>query len=315
MRRLLALVPLAIAFAACGETTTAPAPVGPRAVIRPGLSGDISSSFAVSGELNAGNIVNLVMTVSNVGPASYADTVFGEIFIPAGAKRQIDLQLTEPRIQCESYRGTHGGLKANVYSDVCRIWFFNGLAAGSSKQAIVPIKLLSEGDYLSWEFIQAKTPVSYAYLDSASVILHVLPAVKSGGGGGGTAGSALPDLQMTGKVSSGSPAAGSVFSASYSVKNSGKGTATAPTFSATVDAGVTILAAAIEVGGVSCTISGLTVTCADLPDMAPGASANLLLSLGAPTSAGSYSLAGRISSASGDANAANNSASVSVTIK
>ncbi len=313
-------MPFAITLAACGETTTAPSsvapgvtsPVAPRAVTLPGLSGDISSTFAVNGALNAGNIVNLVMTVSNAGPASYADTVFGEVFLPAGTKRQIDLQVTEPRIQCETYRGTHGGLAANVYSDVCRVWFFNGLAAGTSKQAIVPIKLLNEGDYRSWEFVLAKNPTFYTYLDSASVTMHVLPAVK---GGGTATGTALPDLQMTGKASSGSPAAGAAFTASYAIKNSGKGTATAPVFTATVDAGVTILAAAIEVAGATCTISGQTVTCTGLPDLAPGAGATMLLSLSAPTSAGSYTLTGGVSSPSGDANAANNSASVSVTIK
>ncbi|MBY0489520.1 MAG: DUF11 domain-containing protein [Gemmatimonadaceae bacterium] len=272
----------------------------------------------MTGDLNAGNIVNLVMTVSNAGPASYADTVFGEVFIPAGVKRQIDVQLTEPRIQCEAYRGTHDGLAANVYSDVCRVWFFNGLAAGTSKQAVVPIKLLNEGDYKSWEFTMAKTPTFYTYLDSASVNMHVLPAVKTGGGGTGIGtgtGTALPDLQMTAKASSGSPAAGRAFTATFTVRNSGKGTAATPVFTATVAAGVSLLGITPDAGGASCSISGQTVTCTALPDLAPGGSTGFVLALTAPNSAGNYALSGSMTSVSGDATVANNSATVSVTVK
>ena len=307
---LLALVLLPLA--ACQEAVTAPlaTPAGPRRIVLDGVPGDLSISLTTSGALVSGNLTNIELRVSNTGTNSYSDTVFAEVLIPAGFKRQVDLVTGAIRIQCEAYRGTHGGLSQSVYSDACRIWFAGGVAPGETRLEVVPVKLLFAGDYTPWSFSMVKQFGTYVSLDTQSWLMHVL---ASGGGGGGGTTSALPDLQMTGKTSTASPAAGASFTATFTARNTGKGLATGVTFTAEFPLAITNLS--VIMPGATCTVDSNIATCTGLASVAAGSSVTATLTANAPLATGNYGINGSIGASNGDANLSNNTPSVGFSVR
>ena len=106
-----------------GTSARALAPVSANPVVIPYVPGDLSTSLTASGPLTNGSVSQFNVTITNAGTQSYTDTVFTWVMIPAGMKRQVDAPVpgANPRIQCETYRGTNGGLTQSQFSDWCRI--------------------------------------------------------------------------------------------------------------------------------------------------------------------------------------------------
>ncbi len=323
----LVLVTAGIGIALPSGVTTASAAAGP--------AYDIRESYTVSGDLIAGNIVNLNFTLTNVGTDDFVPThlalgetrpraAFGELVLPPGLKRQqppVNAATDNPLIVCEAYRGTHGGLTQAFYNDICRMWFYGSIPAGGSVSAVLPVKLVGgAGDFTTWG--GAETYPTDQWGSGPLVLLnggqwmsltfHVNPVPPKIVTGGGT-GAGLPDLQVTTKASTGSPAAGSFFYMLYTVKNSGKVDATDATFTAILPDGLTSAGASWEFGG--CTIDGSTVSCTPGRPISSSLAQTVQLSFFAPLTPGTFSVTGVVADSNGDSNLANNSGTVSVTIK
>lgn len=128
--------------------------------------------------------------------------------------------------------------------------------------------------------------------------------------GGTTAGGA--DLQISGSASTGSPNAGSSYSYSFGVKNSGPSSADA-TFSTTLPAGAGFNNGTVN-GVPGCTAVDSNISCS-LGTIASGSQAAVVLNAYAPTTVGSYSLVASVASATADPNTGNNSVSITVQVK
>ncbi len=273
---------------------------------------DVQTTYTISGPLTVGSIVNLTLRATNAGSEAYPYNVTAQFWLTDAVKRSNP----PASLLCEAYRGTHGG--STVYRDYCHSTMVGPIPAGGSIEVVLPVKLITAGDTNSVAETTSGEPftdpccmgVFYPNLVRVLLPIHIDPAPAAGGGGVGTT-TGTPDLQTTAKATTGSPAAGSAFGETFTVKNSGKGGATGVTFSAAVPAGVVIS----NVQGSSiCTVSGQLVSCT-VADLAPGASTFIQLDLVAPSTAGSLTTSGTFGTGNGDSNPANDAAAVTVTVK
>jgi uncharacterized repeat protein (TIGR01451 family) len=239
--------------------------------------------------------------------------------LPVGFKRQVpamNIAVDNPYIQCEAYRGTHGGLTQALYSDACRIWYFGPIAAGASLSAVIPVKLQAEGDFTPWGGAQVYPadpsgagPMTYLNNNLwMSFNVHVNPAPAKVGTTGG-----LPDLQAGAKASTSSPAAGSAFYLLMTARNSGKVDAENPSFTATVPEGLTITSALFDFG--SCTVVGQLVTCTSAHPVSVGSTVTAAINLNAPITPGSFTTAGTWADSNGESSLTNNTSTASVIVK
>ena len=121
------------------------------------------------------------------------------------------------------------------------------------------------------------------------------------------------DVQVTGSASTGSPARGANFHYTFQVKNSGSQPANGVTFTDSVPAGETLIAAGTD-NFAPCTLSGGTVICS-LGDMATGAQVLVTVGVGAPTQAATLTNTGSAFATNGDTQPSNNSFSVTVQVR
>jgi uncharacterized repeat protein (TIGR01451 family) len=138
------------------------------------------------------------------------------------------------------------------------------------------------------------------------------PASAAFAAGGSTGGGA--DLQVSGSASTGSPSAGSSFSYTFQVKNSGPDSATAAAFSDALPAGTGYNFATVNGSSTPCSILNTTVSC-DLGAIASGGQATVVINAYAPVTVGTYPDTGTVASGTADPNSANNSVTVTVQVK
>jgi len=146
--------------------------------------------------------------------------------------------------------------------------------------------------------------------------------VGGGGGGGGGTTVALPDVQISGSPSTGTPAAGAQFSYTYQIKNSGQATATAVTFtdvlpseldpagfrSVTVSDGSACTAPVLD--------SNQVLISCDLGDMAPGAQKTVTVVVTAPLTSGTIVInTATAYQSNGDSNWGNGDRKITVTVR
>lgn len=124
---------------------------------------------------------------------------------------------------------------------------------------------------------------------------------------------ATSDLQLNQTVSTAQPNAGALMTYTFQVKNTGRQAAVGATLSDTLPGDSTALGATASNGG-GCTVSGQAVSCA-LGDVAASSSVTVTVSATAPTLFGTYTNTGSVSSASVDANPANNADSTTIRIR
>ena len=143
-----------------------------------------------------------------------------------------------------------------------------------------------------------------------------------GGGGGGTTG-ALPDVQISGSPSTGTPAVGAQFSYTYQIKNSGQATATAVTFTDVLPSELDPLGfRSVTVSdGSACTaptipdIYQVLISC-DLGDMAPGAQKTVTAVVTAPLTPGTIVInTATAYQTNGDSNWGNGDRKITVTTR
>ena len=146
---------------------------------------------------------------------------------------------------------------------------------------------------------------------AATMLGIVIPTSAAFAAGG--AASIGAELQISGSASTGSPNAGSSFSYTYLVKNSGASVATASTFTDTLPTGVGYNTATVN-GAPACTVTDQTVAC-DLGSIASGGQATVVINAYAPTTIGSYSNSGWVATTAPEANLANNAVTVAVSVK
>ena len=139
--------------------------------------------------------------------------------------------------------------------------------------------------------------------------LVVAGATSAHASGGTTSGA---DLQISGSASTGSPNAGSSYSYSFAVKNSGPSSADA-TFSTTLPPGVGFSNATVN-GVPGCTVADSNISCG-LGTIVSGSQVALVLNTYAPTTLGTYTLVGAVSSATADPNTGNNTVTIAVQVK
>lgn len=276
---------------------------------------NILTTYTVTGDLNAGNVVTLNLTLTNIGTEDDPYGAFGWLILPKNLKRTNTPVGGNPNVLCEAYRGHQGGLSQAVYDDFCRVWYTGPIAAGSSLTLAFPVKLLAEGVFNTQAEMSWGVPDAQGYypnivrLSQDLVVAAALPKTSGGGGTGGE----LPDLQATAKASTGSPAVGAAYSYLFSVKNSGKVQANSIVFTATVPAGLTVTSM-LDGGSNTCTLVDRTVTCG-LAYLLSGQTGGITLGVVAPATPGIVTMTGAFTAAEGDSNLTNNAATVSVTVK
>jgi uncharacterized repeat protein (TIGR01451 family) len=123
-----------------------------------------------------------------------------------------------------------------------------------------------------------------------------------------------PDLQISGSASTGSPNAGATFSYTFQIRNSGSTMATSVSFVDTLPAGTGFLGAGATGYPNACSVSNMILTC-DLQGITKGSQINVMVTLNAPVTAGSFVNTARLTEAEVDAQPANNVASVTVQVK
>ncbi len=140
-----------------------------------------------------------------------------------------------------------------------------------------------------------------------------------GGGGGITAVGNTADLQLSGSASTNSPEAGSIYSYTFQVKNSGPSTATSVVFADPVPTGTQQNFTTVNGSTVPCvaqglnTVGGAMMVC-NIGSLAKGASATVVVSVTAPQVAASIVNSAGVS-ADNDSKPANNWSTVNVTVK
>jgi uncharacterized repeat protein (TIGR01451 family) len=139
----------------------------------------------------------------------------------------------------------------------------------------------------------------------------VAPASATFASGGTSSGGA--DLQISGSASTGSPNAGSSYSYTFQVKNSGPDAATA-TFGDALPAGVGYNSATVNGATAPCSATNAVLFC-DLGTLASGGQAVVVVNAYAPVVVGSYSNTATATSATADPNTANNAVTVTVQVK
>lgn len=290
-----------------------------------GAGVNVQESITVTGNLTAGGIANINLTLTNIGSEDFVPTApstrpaaaFAEIVIPTGLKRQVPASNTatdNPLIICEAYRGTHGGLTQSAYSDICRVWFYGPIAAGAAVTAVIPAKSSGAGDFTTWAGAALFDPFPTwgVALNNGFWLpktFHIDPQPPKVVTGGATA----PDLQAGVKASTGSPAAGSDFWVLFTARNSSKIDALGATFTAVVPEGLTVTFATFEYG--DCSVAGNTVSCWSLRPITSSLAQSVQIFLTAPTTPGSFSVAGTFADTNGDSSLANNTATVGISIK
>ena len=145
--------------------------------------------------------------------------------------------------------------------------------------------------------------------------------VGGGGGGGGTT-VALPDIQVSGSPSTGTPAAGAQFSYTYQIKNSGQATATAVTFTDVLPSELDPAGfKSVTVSdGSACTYpvldSNQVLISCDLGDMAPGAQKTVTVVVTAPPTSGTIVInTATAYQTNGDSNWGNGDRKITVTVR
>lgn len=278
---------------------------------------EVQTSFTVAGDLYAGNVVTLNLTVTNISGVDDPYGTFGWLLLSNQVKRTQTPTTTNPKVLCEAYRGHQGGLTQAVYDDFCRVWFTGPIAAGQSINLAFPIKLLSQG---TWNVVAENSwgvPDAQGYYPNIVRLpldLVVGPAPPKVGGGGGTT-SGLPDLQAGVKASTGSPTPGSTFSYLFTVKNAGKAIGNAIPFTAPLPAGVTFVSA-YDDGAGTCVFGADRALSCVVDYLLVGQTRSVQINVLAPVSTGTFSVTGTFGApVEGDSNLANNSATASVTVK
>ena len=152
---------------------------------------------------------------------------------------------------------------------------------------------------------------------AAGVLMAALaPASAALAAGGTTTGA---DLQTSGSASSGSPAAGAVYTYTFHVKNAGPDVATSVVFNDPLPSGTVYNYATANGATAPCAAigdpsGGATASC-NLGDIAKGGQSTVVVAVNAPNTASTYSDVGTATSSTTDPNPGNNSATVSVQVK
>jgi len=132
--------------------------------------------------------------------------------------------------------------------------------------------------------------------------------------GGGTATTLSADLQMSGSASTGSPDAGSAFTYTFRVKNSGPAAANSVLFIDSLPAGMGIEGAGASGYPGACDASGAVVTC-DLQTFPTSSEIEILVTVDAPATAGTFVNTGRLTSTTADPSPSSNIVSLTVQVK
>jgi uncharacterized repeat protein (TIGR01451 family) len=119
---------------------------------------------------------------------------------------------------------------------------------------------------------------------------------------------------VSGSASTGSPNAGSSFSYTFQVKNSGPDSATSSTFGDALPASVGYNFATVNGSSAACSFVDPAISC-DLGTLASGAQATVVVNAYAPTTVGTYANTGTATSSTADPNSGNNSVTVTVQVK
>ncbi len=133
-------------------------------------------------------------------------------------------------------------------------------------------------------------------------------ALASGGGGTGA------DLQMSGVASTTAPKLNAPFSTTFHVKNAGPATATSATFTDALAAGIGFSGATVNGAAAACSQTSGVVSCS-LGNLGKGALATVVVSLAAPSTAGTYPSVATVASAVTDPTPSNNSVTLTVQVK
>lgn len=157
------------------------------------------------------------------------------------------------------------------------------------------------------------SPTAVSQTSAASPSPNLSASGRSTALGGGSATTGGADLQVSGSASTGSPNAGSSYSYTFQVKNSGPDSAAA-TFSDALPAGVGYNSATVNGAASACTFADPVVSC-DLGTLASGAQAVVVVNAYAPSAVGTYADTGTAASSTADPNTANNAVTVIVQVK
>jgi uncharacterized repeat protein (TIGR01451 family) len=128
------------------------------------------------------------------------------------------------------------------------------------------------------------------------------------------AGTTGADLQISGSASTGSPDPGGRLSYTFQIRNSGSDSAAGVVFTDAIPAGTTYLGAGVSGLPSGCSFGAGVVSC-DLQTVPKGSQLTVILTVTAPTAAGTFSDTGTVSSTTADAQPSNNSTTITAQVK
>ncbi|MDQ6692846.1 MAG: DUF11 domain-containing protein [Chloroflexota bacterium] len=124
---------------------------------------------------------------------------------------------------------------------------------------------------------------------------------------------ALTDVQISGSVSTGSPAAGNNFHYNYQVRNSGSYVAHSVTFADALPDGLTLIGANTS-NSAPCTVSGNSISC-NLGEMAVGSQVLINVGVTASPAPGTFTNTASANATNGDTQPNNNSVNITVQVR
>lgn len=241
---------------------------------------DMAVSVAVVGTPTSGGNALFQVTVTNNGPdAQSVATSTGSITVALNS--------------VTSATGVCAGARNSVWT--CT---WGTLAAGTSATYLVSGKVGNATSVTVNATVQGQTDFDFTNNRASATATVAGP---------------LPDLQLSGSASSNSPAAGTAYAYRYGVKAAGKAGASSVVFGDVLPDGVTVVGATTDLG--TCTVAGQGVSCA-LGDMPGGTSANVVITVIAPPTAGTTVVnSAVVDNPAGDSNGSNNTSTISITTR
>ena len=147
-----------------------------------------------------------------------------------------------------------------------------------------------------------------------SLLVAVLALAASASAATARAGTTGADLQISGSASSGSPDPGGRLSYTFQIRNTGSAGADGVVFTDAIPAGTSYLGTGVSGLPFACSFAAGVVSC-NLQTIPRGSQLTVILTVNAPTTPGTFSDTGAVSSTTPDVQPANNSTTITAQVK
>jgi len=239
----------------------------------------LSITQTVSGTAVVGQNLTFTVTMTNTGPTAISEGIDDNTPVPLSATF---ISLKSTGIACG---GTHGNALITCAPTT--------IASGASVSYDLTVRPTVSGPMTNTALGDPD------FLVQSAVTVQVAPAPT--------------DVQVTGSASTGSPSRGATFSYTFQVKDNGPYSVADVAFSDPLPAQVSFVGASTD-NGSAYTLTAGTVSC-DLGGLNVGQQVNVVITVVAPSVAGTFTNTATVTPSVSDTQPSNNSVSVTVQVK